>query len=188
MLKPPHPVARAAYALAMAINPNNHARDGGRASSAMEIEAVAGHRRDVRLDRAQLPRAPDLQRHHRQSRSSLDCRPDCRQASAFWARSRPTTPTSASPRCSSCPIRAWKATTAGRICLDALEPELRTGRCRDRGGDPGHHGDRGGRSAGRDSRPSRKVRFSHPRRCRVRRLFQADSGGPGRAGAAGLLR
>ena len=42
MLKPPHPVARAAYALAMAINPNNHARDGGRASSQMEIEAVAG--------------------------------------------------------------------------------------------------------------------------------------------------
>src|SRR5271168_778187 len=41
MLKPPHPVARAAYALAMAINPNNHARDGGRASSRMEIEAVA---------------------------------------------------------------------------------------------------------------------------------------------------
>jgi len=41
MLKPPHPVARAAYALAMKINPNNHARDGGRASSVMEIEAVA---------------------------------------------------------------------------------------------------------------------------------------------------
>jgi tyrosine decarboxylase/aspartate 1-decarboxylase len=41
MLKPPHPVARAAYALAMRINPNNHARDGGRASSEMEIEAVA---------------------------------------------------------------------------------------------------------------------------------------------------
>src|SRR5580692_8732357 len=40
MLKPPHPVARAAYSLAMAINPNNHARDGGRASSEMEIEAV----------------------------------------------------------------------------------------------------------------------------------------------------
>jgi tyrosine decarboxylase / aspartate 1-decarboxylase len=40
MLKPPHPVARAAYALAMAINPNNHALDGGRASSRMEVEAV----------------------------------------------------------------------------------------------------------------------------------------------------
>jgi tyrosine decarboxylase/aspartate 1-decarboxylase len=41
MLKPPHPVARQAYALAMRINPNNHALDGGRASSAMEREAVA---------------------------------------------------------------------------------------------------------------------------------------------------
>ena len=41
MLKPPHPVARLAYALAMWINPNNHALDGGRASSQMEKEAVA---------------------------------------------------------------------------------------------------------------------------------------------------
>jgi len=41
MLKPPHPVARLAYALAMNINPNNHALDGGRATSAMEKEAVA---------------------------------------------------------------------------------------------------------------------------------------------------
>ena len=41
MLKPPHPVARIAYALAQWINPNNHALDGGRASSAMEKEAVA---------------------------------------------------------------------------------------------------------------------------------------------------
>src|SRR5450432_2220044 len=40
MLKPPHPLARAAYALAMEINPNNHALDGGRASSRMEVEAV----------------------------------------------------------------------------------------------------------------------------------------------------
>ena len=41
MLKPPHPLARAAYALAMWVNPNNHALDGGRASSRMEKEAVA---------------------------------------------------------------------------------------------------------------------------------------------------
>jgi tyrosine decarboxylase / aspartate 1-decarboxylase len=40
MLKPPHPVARAAYAMAMWLNPNNHALDGGRASSRMEVEAV----------------------------------------------------------------------------------------------------------------------------------------------------
>src|SRR5881394_231876 len=42
MLKPPHAVARLAYALALWINPNNHALDGGRASSRMEKEAVAG--------------------------------------------------------------------------------------------------------------------------------------------------
>ena len=41
MLKPPHPLARLAYALSMWINPNNHALDGGRASSQMEKEAVA---------------------------------------------------------------------------------------------------------------------------------------------------
>jgi glutamate/tyrosine decarboxylase-like PLP-dependent enzyme len=40
MLKPPHPIARAAYAMAMRLNPNNHALDGGRASSRMEVEAV----------------------------------------------------------------------------------------------------------------------------------------------------
>ena len=41
MLKPPHPVARLAYSLAMFVNPNNHALDGGKATSAMEKEAVA---------------------------------------------------------------------------------------------------------------------------------------------------
>lgn len=41
MLKPPHPVAWVAYATAMAINPNNHALDGGPATAALEREAVA---------------------------------------------------------------------------------------------------------------------------------------------------
>ena len=41
MLKPPHPVALAAYAATAAINPNNHALDGGPATSAVEREAVA---------------------------------------------------------------------------------------------------------------------------------------------------
>ena len=36
MLKPPHDVARRAYEMALKINPNNHALDGGRASYAME--------------------------------------------------------------------------------------------------------------------------------------------------------
>ncbi len=41
MLKPPHPVAWAAYATAMLLNPNNHALDGGPATAELEKEAVA---------------------------------------------------------------------------------------------------------------------------------------------------
>ncbi len=41
MLKPPHPVAAAAYQAVMRFNPNNHAMDGGPATAKMEIEAVA---------------------------------------------------------------------------------------------------------------------------------------------------
>ena len=41
MLKPPHPVAWIAYTLAMTINPNNHALDGGPPTSEMEKEVVS---------------------------------------------------------------------------------------------------------------------------------------------------
>ncbi len=41
MIKPPHPIALAAYAMAARINPNNHALDGGPATAALEREAVA---------------------------------------------------------------------------------------------------------------------------------------------------
>lgn len=50
MLKPPHDVARRAYEMALKINPNNHALDGGRASSAMEKEAVADLARMIGWD------------------------------------------------------------------------------------------------------------------------------------------
>lgn len=40
MLKPPHDVAWAAYALTMLINPNNHALDGGPPTSQMEKELI----------------------------------------------------------------------------------------------------------------------------------------------------
>ncbi len=40
MLKPPHPVAWISYCLAMTINPNNHALDGGPPTSEMEKEVV----------------------------------------------------------------------------------------------------------------------------------------------------
>jgi glutamate/tyrosine decarboxylase-like PLP-dependent enzyme len=40
MLKPPHPVAVAAYLAAMIVNPNNHALDASQATSPMEIEVM----------------------------------------------------------------------------------------------------------------------------------------------------
>ena len=40
MLKPPHAVARVAYAMSLWVNPNNHALDGGKASSALEKECI----------------------------------------------------------------------------------------------------------------------------------------------------
>src|SRR5690242_16617065 len=43
MLKPPHPVARLAYALAMWINPNNHALDGGRATDRKSTRLNSSH-------------------------------------------------------------------------------------------------------------------------------------------------
>src|SRR5580658_3072625 len=42
MLKPPHPAAIVGYLATMLVNPNNHALDGGRATAAMEKEAVLG--------------------------------------------------------------------------------------------------------------------------------------------------
>src|SRR6266511_2637567 len=54
MLKPPHPVAIAAYLAAMTINPNNHALDGGPATGAMEKELVRELAAMFRLPRATL--------------------------------------------------------------------------------------------------------------------------------------
>jgi hypothetical protein len=116
MLKPPHPVARAAYALAMTINPNNHARDGGRASSEMEIEAVRGIAAmfgwgrtprvlwDTSLQAAPWPT-------WKRCGSPAACSPgrrlpDCRPLS------RRTTRTTASPPCSSSRLRAFPPTIA----------------------------------------------------------------------------
>jgi glutamate/tyrosine decarboxylase-like PLP-dependent enzyme len=41
MLKPPHPVAIAAYTAALHVNANNHALDGGPETSAMEVEVMS---------------------------------------------------------------------------------------------------------------------------------------------------
>ena len=40
MIKPAHPLAQAAYWMASLVNPNNHALDGGKATSALELEVM----------------------------------------------------------------------------------------------------------------------------------------------------
>ena len=69
MLKPPHPASRLAYALAMWINPNNHALDGGRASSVMEKEVVADLAYNVWL--GATPRTFMWRRNYGQPRSAM---------------------------------------------------------------------------------------------------------------------
>ena len=124
MLKPPHPLAWAAYATAMLLNPNNHALDGGPATAAMEEEAVAaiaamfgydehiGHltsSRDDREPRGALggPREP--------SRRGDPVRREC----ALHARAH----VSAARR----PSRADPPGCARRLELEALETRLRAG-------------------------------------------------------------
>lgn len=41
MIKPPHTLAQAAYWMSTFVNPNNHALDGGRSTSALELEIMA---------------------------------------------------------------------------------------------------------------------------------------------------
>ena len=78
MLKPPHPVARLAYALAMWINPNNHALDGGRASSRDGEGGSRRDRRDVRLGDASRP--PHERRHDGELRGAVGRRASCARA------------------------------------------------------------------------------------------------------------
>ncbi|MDQ2682504.1 MAG: aspartate aminotransferase family protein, partial [Chloroflexota bacterium] len=52
MLKPPHEIAAAAYSMAMFLNPNNHALDGGPATAALERDAIAKIARMIGYDPA----------------------------------------------------------------------------------------------------------------------------------------
>ena len=138
MLKPPHPVARLAYSLAMFINPNNHALDGGRASSLMEKEAVA-----------EIARMFGWETHlgHLTSGGTMA------NLEALWiaGQLRPDGVVLASDqahythsRISSVlkiPFESVPTDRAARMDLDALERRLKRGGVANGGCNPGHHGD-----------------------------------------------
>ena len=126
MLKPPHPAARLAYALAMWLNPNNHALDGGRASSRMEKEAVAADRGHVRLGGGPSSATSAAAARWPTSRPSGSPGSSV-PAPRSWRRRRRTTRTAGSGRCSafpSSPIAVRRARTHGRRA--ALERAART--------------------------------------------------------------
>ena len=112
MLKPPHPVARLAYALAMWINPNNHALDGGRASSAMEREAVAGIARMFGWGAKSTSATSAAAGRWRTSRRSGSPGGSTRARRSSRPRRR-TTRTGASAACWASRSRRSRATTAG---------------------------------------------------------------------------
>ena len=120
MLKPPHPVARAAYALAMTINPNNHARDGGRASSAMEIEAVAEIAAMFGWSEYSLG-ISDLGRHDGESGGALGGGTDGAGADELSGRSRRITRTIEFLPSLKLEYASVVADARGRMRLDALE-------------------------------------------------------------------
>jgi glutamate/tyrosine decarboxylase-like PLP-dependent enzyme len=126
MLKPPHPVAVAGYLAAMLINPNNHALDGGPATGAMEKEVVA--------ELAAMFRLPSDTLGHLTSSGTIA------NLEALWV-ARELHPGRAvafseeahythERMCGVLGVEAVKVPAGqdGRMDLDALEAQLRTGR------------------------------------------------------------
>lgn len=125
MLKPPHPVASLAYAIAMQINPNNHALDGGAATSRMEREVVA--------DLARMFGYPDEHLGHLTSGGTIA------NIEALWVARclHPDRAIAASDQAHYTHARGSAVLDAqfvsiasdstGRMDLDALEAQLRTG-------------------------------------------------------------
>ena len=125
MLKPPHPVAVAAYLAAMIVNPNNHAIDASQATSPMEVEVMRS-----------LARMFGLPEH---ALGHLTTSGTIANLEALWV-GRELAPGSAVLHCAGahytharmCQLlgvesRAVRAHPDGRIDLDAVEAELARG-------------------------------------------------------------
>ena len=185
MLKPPAPVAWAAYATAMLLNPNNHALDGGPATAELEREAVEQLR--VMLG---VP-APGL--------GHLTSSGTVANLEALWVARELT---GGADRVSSADAHYTHARMCGVLGVEH-EPVARTRaggwtlkrwrqaarrRRRHRGGHRGHHlAGRAGRRR-RDRGPVRRARRAHARGHRLRRLLRAAGRRRGARRGRGPLR
>jgi len=138
MLKPPHPVARLAYALAMWINPNKSPLDGGRATSAMEKRSSGRDRRHVRLEKLS---GPSVRRGTMANLEALWVAGQLQPGKKILAANKLTIRTGGSA-CSAIAIRKRAVRCAwpdGRKCAGEARGARRRGDgCRD----DGHHGNR----------------------------------------------
>ncbi len=168
MLKPPHPVARLAYAMAMFLNPNNHALDGGRASSVMEKEAIAGIARMFGWeDHLGHLCGGGTMANFEALWIGRELRPGravAASAQAHYTHSRLSAVLGI-------PFRKLPVDSRGRMDITALEDGARQRRDRHGGRDARYDRRRCGRSSARGPRPARALRLPDPRQRRVRRVF-----------------
>ncbi len=160
MLKPPHPVARTAYALAMFLNPNNHALDGGRATSAMEKESVARIAAMFGWDShlGHLTGGGTMANFE-----ALWVGRELRPGKAVAASSQAHYTHSRLSDVLGVPFRKIAVDDRGRMDVPALEQALRERRRRDRGRDARDHRRRHGRPAAPGAGAARAIRVPHPR-------------------------
>ena len=168
MLKPPHPVARLAYMLSLWINPNNHAIDGGRASSRMEKEAVT-----------EIARMFGWEKHlgHLTGGGTMA------NLEALWVAGKlhPDKLIVASEMAHythsrisevlKLPFQSISCNSQAHMDLPALEKVLKTGPDWYSGGHYRFHGRRDHRPFAGNSEIERKICFPAARRRRLRRLF-----------------
>ena len=111
MLKPPHPVAWAAYATTMLLNPNNHALDGGPATrgDGAARPSPRSPRCSACEPRSATSPPPARSPTSRRCGSRASCAPTRRSSSART----PTTPTSACARSCARRSRSCRRTSAG---------------------------------------------------------------------------
>ena len=170
MLKPPHPVARLAYALAHVDQPEQprarrrarELRDGEGGGRRDRARCSAGRRTSA------TSAAAGRWRTSRRSGWPGGCSP----AERSWPPRRRTTRTGGSAPCSACRSRRSRATAAGGWTSGALGRRLAARRRRHRRRDAGNDGDGLGGSAPGDPRAARAPRLPAARRRRVRRLLR----------------
>ena len=186
MLKPPHPVAIAAYTAALHVNANNHALDGGPETSAMEVEVMAWLAEMFGFP-AECARPPDLERDDREPRGAVGRAASCTRARRSSTAPTRTTPTRGCARVLG--LRAFEvpADVVGRLDMDAVEALCAAGEVGTVVVTAGSTGDGHGRRRRARGGAARALRRPRARGRRLRRVLHAAGQAVAAAGARGAV-